>query len=137
MGLHSCPVKQTNTVDAALALYSAASEILLPLHMALADSDNDNVGCGVGDSVGLGVIVGVSVGRGVDVLVGVDVAVGPNNCPGAQVDKAKLKSRTNIMAVCCFVFISSPRYHGRTRRRFKGVAYLFDKVHPPDGLTRR
>ena len=67
MGVHSCPVIQINIVDAALALYSGASEILLPLHTALAESDNDNVGCGVGVNVGLGVLVGVCMGVGVGV----------------------------------------------------------------------
>ena len=67
MGVHSCPVKQTNMVDAALALYSAASEILPPAHTALAESANDNVGCGVGDGVGLGIFVGVCMGVGVGV----------------------------------------------------------------------
>ena len=53
---------------------------------------------------GIGVLVDVGVG----VFVGVGVTVGRNICPGAQLDKAKLKSRTNIIAIRCLVFIISP-----------------------------
>ena len=57
---------------------------------------------------------GVEVAAGVEVDVG--IGVGPNNCPGAQLDKARLKSKTNIIAVLCLVFIISPlRDDGRTR----------------------
>ena len=49
---------------------------------------------------------GVEVAIGVE--VNIDVAVGPDNCPGAQLDRAKLKSKTSIIAVRCFVFIFSP-----------------------------
>ncbi len=65
------------------------------------------VSVGIGVLVGIGVKVSVDVGSGVGVLVlvGVGVTVGPNSCPGAQLDKAKLKSRTNIIAVRCLVFI--------------------------------
>ena len=60
----------------------------------------------LGATVGVRVSVGVFVGIGV--LVGVGVAAGPNIRPGAQLDMAKLKSKTNIIAVRCLVFISSP-----------------------------
>ena len=66
---------------------------------------------GIGVSVavgGTGVFVAVGVSVGVNVGNGVGVTVGPNNCPGAQLDIAKLKSKTNIVAVRCLVFISSP-----------------------------
>ena len=70
-------------------------------------------GVGVGVFVGVGVSVavggiGVLVDVGVGVFVGVGVTVGPNNCPGPQLDIARLKSNTSIMVVSCFVFIFSP-----------------------------
>jgi hypothetical protein len=82
-----------------------------------------------------GIEVGVSVGGGVEVEVGgtgvsvavggsgvfvdVGVIVGPNICPGAQLDVAKLKSKTNIITVRCLVFILLLRYRERTRRLLK------------------
>ena len=59
-----------------------------------------NLRVGVADGANVGVTVGVNV------KVGVGVIVGLNNCPGAQLDIAKLKNRTSIIAVRCFVFIS-------------------------------
>ena len=67
---------------------------------------NANVGVNVRVDVADGANVEVTVG--VNVKVGVGVTVGPNNCPGAQLDIARLKSNTSIMAVRCFVFIFSP-----------------------------
>ena len=64
------------------------------------------VATGVDVATGVEVAAGVEVATGVEVNVG--VAVGPNNCPEAQLDKAKLKSRTIIIAVRCLVFIISP-----------------------------
>ena len=60
----------------------------------------------LGATVGVRVSVGVFVAIGV--LVGVGVAVGPNICPGAQLDMTRLKSKTNIIAVRCLVFMFSP-----------------------------
>ena len=60
---------------------------------------------GIGVSIAVG---GTGVFVAVAVIVGVGVTVGPNNCPGAQLDKTKLKSRTSIMVVRCLVFIFSP-----------------------------
>ena len=65
---------------------------------------NANVGVNVSVGVADGANVGVTVG--VNVKVGVGVTVGPNNCPGAQLDMTRLKSKTNIIAVLCLVFIS-------------------------------
>ena len=77
------------------------------------------VGRGVADG---GINVGVKVGSGVDVAVGTD------NCPEAQLDKAKLKSKTNIMVVRCLVFMVLLRYHGRTRRFLKVSRITFGWV---------
>ena len=55
----------------------------------------------VGDSVGVKVCVGVKVGF----IVAVGVIVGADNCPRAQPDEARLKIKTKIPKVCCFVFI--------------------------------
>ena len=78
----------------------------------------------IGGSTGVLVGMGVAVAIGVAVIVGVEVivgvAVGPNNCPGAQLDMTRLKSKTNIIAVRCLVFIISP---------------ALSRAHPADSQT--
>ena len=72
------------------------------------------VGIGVSDG---GINVGVNVGSGVDVVAGTDNCA--DNCPEAQLDKAKLKSKTNIMAVRFLLFMVLLHCYGRTRRFLK------------------
>jgi len=88
----------------------------VPLPSFGVETTNGSVGVGTRVSVGVrvgvrdgsGVCVNVGSGVGVIVLVGIGVAVGPNNCPDPQLNIAKLKSKTNIILVRCFVFIFSP-----------------------------
>jgi hypothetical protein len=93
-----------------------------------AEQEGVGVKANVGVNVSIGVADGANVGVtvGVNVKVGVGVTVAPNICPGTQLDIAKLKSRTSIIALRCFVFIILLRCDGRSRRLLKASRRPFD-----------